>query len=281
MIGFSICNELFKGWSLSEVFSYVGKLGYHAVELAPFTFTDDVREVSSSKRKAIRRLAAQHGLKVAGLHWLLVKPEGLHINHPNPDVRQKTIEYLKHLGFFCRDLGGEILVFGSPRQRTVLPDVTYEDAWEWTVEAFKECAEYLTDYDVTLCIEPLRSELTNFITTVEEALKLIDEVAKPNFKLILDVYFMSGTRRPIREQILLGARHLKYFHANDDNRGGPSFGSVDYGEVADSLKQVGYSGYVSVEVLRDEDNPMYVARKSLETLGKFFESSKEYLYTCK
>ncbi|MBS7611890.1 sugar phosphate isomerase/epimerase [Candidatus Bathyarchaeota archaeon] len=268
---FSICNELFKGWSLSEVFNFVSKLGYHAVELAPFTFTDDVREVHPSKREAIRKLAVQHGLEVTGLHWLLVKPEGLHINHPNPNIRQRTIEYLKCLGVFCRDLGGEILVFGSPRQRMVLPNVTYEDAWKWTVEAFKECTEYLLDYNVILCIEPLRSELTNFITTVKEALRLIDEVAKPNFKLILDVYFMSGTGRPIREQILLGARHLKYFHANDDNKGGPGFGSIDYREVADSLKQVGYSGYVSVEVLRDEADPIYVARKSLETLKKFFE----------
>jgi sugar phosphate isomerase/epimerase len=122
-----------------------------------------------------------------------------------------------------------------------------------------------------LCIEPLRSELTNFITTIEEALKLIDEVAKPNFKLILDVYFMSGAGRPIKDQIILGAKHLRHFHGNDDNRGGPGFGSVDYGEVADALKQVKYSGHVSVEVLRDENDPVYVAGKSLETLRKFFE----------
>ncbi len=277
MIKFSICNELFKNWSLPEVFNLVGKLGYHAVELAPFTIADDVREISPSKREAIRKLAAQHGLEIAGLHWLLVKPEGLHINHPNPDVRRKTIEYLKHLGVFCRDLGGRILVFGSPKQRMVLPNVTYEDAWEWTVEAFKECAEYLADYDVTLCIEPLRSESTNFITSVEEALRLIDEVAKPNFKLILDVYFMSGIGRPIGGQILLGARHLKHFHANDDNRGGPGFGSVDYREVADSLMRAEYSGYISVEVLRDEADPVYVARKSLETLKKSFGKFKEYV----
>lgn len=272
MVKFSICNELFKGWSLPEVFSCIRKLGYHAVELAPFTLTDDVRKIPISKREAIRGLANQNGLEVAGLHWLLVKPEGLHINHPNPEVRQRTVEYLKCLGVFCRDLGGRILVFGSPRQRLVLPNVTYEDAWEWTVEAFKDCAEYLSDYDVILCIEPLRNELTNFITTIEEALKLIDEVAKPNFKLILDVYFMSGAGRPIKDQIILGAKHLRHFHANDDNKGGPGFGSVDYREVADALRQVKYSGYVSVEVLRDENDPVYVASKSLETLRKFFET---------
>lgn len=267
---FSICNELFKGWSLSDIFNFISKLGYHAIELAPFTIADDIREVPPSKREAIRRLAIQYGLEVVGLHWLLVKPEGLHINHPDPAVRQKTVEYLKCLGVFCRDLGGEIMVFGSPGQRIILPSVKYEDAWEWTVEAFRECTEYLADYNVTLCIEPLRSELTNFITTVEEALKLIDEVAKPNFKLILDVYFMSGAGRSIREQILLGARHLKHFHANDDNRGGPGFGSVDYREIADSLKQIGYTSYISVEVLRDENDPVYVARKSLENLRNFF-----------
>lgn len=270
MIRFAICNELFKGWGFEDVCRYVAGLGYHAVEVAPFTLAEDVRSIEGAKREELRRTVSRYGLKVAGLHWLLVKPEGLHINHPDPEVRSKTVEYLKALAEFCGDLGGNVMVFGSPRQRNVLPDVSYKDAWRWTVEAFREASEYASDYGVVICIEPLRRSLTNFVTTVEEALRLIEDVNRPNFRLILDVYFMSGSGRPIREQIISGSKYLSHVHANDDNRGGPGFGSVDYREVADALREIGYQGYVSVEVLQEEDDPGRVARISLENLKRFF-----------
>ena len=270
MVKFAICNELFKGWGFEDVCRYVAGLGYHAVEVAPFTLTDDVRSIAKSKREGLKRIISRYGLKVAGLHWLLVKPEGLHINHPDPEVRTETVDYLKALAEFCGDLGGEVMVFGSPRQRNVLPGVSHGDAWRWTVDAFKEASEHASEHGVVICIEPLRGELTNFITTVEEALRLIEDVNHPNFRLILDVYFMSGAGRPIREQILMGSRYLSHVHANDDNRGGPGFGSVDYREVAGALREIGYEGYVSVEVLREEENPGEVARVSLENLKRFF-----------
>lgn len=270
MIRFAICNELFKDWLFEDICRYVSKLGYQAIEIAPFTLADDVRSIDKAKREGLRRTVSRYGLEVAGLHWLLVKPEGLHINHPNPEVRLKTVDYLKALAVFCGDLGGRVMVFGSPMQRKILPGVPYEDAWDWTVESFREASEYALDYGVLICIEPLRKELTNFITTVEDALKLIEDVNRPNFRLILDVYFMSGTGRPIRDQILLGSKYLSHVHANDDNRGGPGFGSVDYKEVAEALKEVKYQGYVSVEVLREEEDPGRVARISLENLKRFF-----------
>ena len=270
MVRFAICNELFKGWSFEEVCRYVAELGYEAVEIAPFTLTDDVRRFSRSKREEIRRIVSRYGLEVTGLHWLLVKPEGLHINHPDPSVRRRTVEYLKELAKFCGELGGRVMVFGSPKQRDVLPGVSFEDAWEWAVEGFKECCEYASNYGVTICMEPLRRELTNFVNTVEEAVRLIEHVNHPNFRLILDVYSMSGVGKPIGDQIRAGAKYLSYLHANDDNKGGPGFGSIDYREVVKALHDIGYEGYVSVEVLRDEPDPAEVARVSLETLKRFF-----------
>ena len=99
---------------------------------------------------------------------------------------------------------------------------------------------------------------------------MIEDVNHPNFRLILDVYSMSGVKTPIREQICAGSKYLSHFHANDDNKGGPGFGSVDYGEIVEALKDIGYEGYVSVEILKDEPNPIEAARLSLKNLKRFF-----------
>ena len=71
-----ICNELFQGWPIAQIFEYAARLGYGGVEIAPFTLADSVRDISSGKRKEIRRAAEEQGIEIIGLHWLLVKPEG-------------------------------------------------------------------------------------------------------------------------------------------------------------------------------------------------------------
>ena len=113
----SICNELFQGWPIEKVFDYAAQLGYDGVEIAPFTFGDSVTEISPSRRKAIRRAAENSGVEIVGLHWLLVKPEGLYINHPDEIIRIRTQEYIEALIHFCADVGGKLLVHGSPRQK--------------------------------------------------------------------------------------------------------------------------------------------------------------------
>jgi sugar phosphate isomerase/epimerase len=101
---FAICNEIFKGWKIEDVFGYAGRLGYHGVEIAPFTLADSVTDIPAVERQRIRESAAAAGIEIVGLHWLLVKPEGLYINHPDSGIRQRTAKYLCELVDFCGDL---------------------------------------------------------------------------------------------------------------------------------------------------------------------------------
>jgi sugar phosphate isomerase/epimerase len=97
----SICNELFQGWSIERVFDYAAQLGYDGVEISPFTLADSVLDVSPKRREAIRHAAEKSGVKIVGLHWLLVKPEGLYVNHPDEIIRIRTQEYIEALIHFC------------------------------------------------------------------------------------------------------------------------------------------------------------------------------------
>src|SRR5260221_14541977 len=94
---FAICNEIFRSWQLDDVFAYASKLGYDAVEIAPFTLADSVTEVAAKDRKEIREMAARHRIEIAGIHWVLVKPEGLYINHPDREIRERTADYFCEL----------------------------------------------------------------------------------------------------------------------------------------------------------------------------------------
>src|SRR6266436_1423081 len=128
-IKFAICNEIFRDWKLDDTLSYARRLGYSAVEIAPFTLADSVTDISSTDRQKIRDSAARIGIEIAGIHWVLVKPEGLYINHIDATIRERTSLYFRELVDFCADIGGKVIVVGSPKQRNVLPGFSAEQAW--------------------------------------------------------------------------------------------------------------------------------------------------------
>lgn len=270
----SICNELFQGWPIERVFDYAAQLGYDGVEISPYTLADSVTEISSSRRKAIRRAAENSGIEIVGLHWLLVKPEGLYINHPDEFIRIKTQEYMEALIHFCADLGGKILVHGSPHQRTVQEGWKFDESWERAKETFRTCLEIARKRNVIYCIEPLSSTRTNFINSVEEASRLVREIRHPNFKMVFDCRCASAQEKSITEALIraLDSRMLRHVHVNDENGRGPGFGKTNFAPILKTLVKNGYRGYISVEVYDFNPDPQTIASRSLGYLRGILET---------
>lgn len=267
---FGICNEIFKDWKIDDVFTYCAKIGYDAVEIAPFTLAKYVTEIPAAERQRIRESAARAGVAISGIHWVLVQAEGMYLTSPEVETRRRTAEYFGALVDFCADLGGKVIVVGSPKQRSLLPGVTPAQAWEWAQEVFRPAVRRAEQRGVTICFEPLPAEDTDFVNTAEEAVRFTWELASPAFKVILDVRAMSHEAKPV-PQILRETRgEFAYVHANDKNLKGPGFGDVDFVPIAAALREVGYDGVVSVEVFKFDEGPEAIATRSLAYLRRVF-----------
>ncbi len=269
-MNFAICNEIFSGWKIEDVFARASRLGYHGVEIAPFTLANSVTDIPAAERSRIRQSAAQHAVEIVGIHWVLVKPEGLYINHPEPGIRRRTSEYFCDLVNFCADLGGRVMVVGSPKQRHLLPGVASEQAEAWALDTFRPSVKLAEDRGVTICFEPLAPVETNFINTAAEAIRFTRRLGSPRFEIILDVKAMCSESTPIPQIIRESWPRFAHFHANDKNLKGPGFGEVDFQPIAAALKEVGYTGYVSVEVFNFEEGAETIAARSLEYLARVF-----------
>src|SRR2546427_6400589 len=267
---FAICNEIFKGWKLEDTLAYAARIGYDGVELAPFTIADSVTDISAVDRQKIRDAAARIGIEIAGIHWVLVKPEGLYINHPDRTIRARTGRYFCDLVDFCADLGGKVMVVGSPKQRNVFSGVLPEQATEWAVETFRDAVAQAEQRQVMICFEPLAPAETNFINTAREAIEFVQRLPSPSFQIILDVKAMCSESKPVPQLIRESWPHFAHFHANDKNLKGPGFGEVDFKPIANALKEVGYGGFVSVEVFNFDEGAEVIATKSLEYLKRAF-----------
>lgn len=265
---YAICNETFEGWPLAKACDFAAACGYTGLEVAPFTLAPLAADVSTAQRGEIRRTIARAGLDCVGLHWLLAKTEGFHVAHPDPAVRDRTVDYLGDLARLCHDLGGRVLVFGSPKQRSLLPGVTAEQALGHIHEVFSRLVPVLETTDTVVALEPLAPVETDVLTTAAETCRLIERIGSPHVRLHLDVKAMASEAEAIPEIILASARHLEHFHANDPNLQGPGFGAMDFTPIFTALDEVRYAGWVSVEVFDYAPGPERLARESIDYMRR-------------
>lgn len=264
---FAICQELFESTPWEDQCRVIADIGYTGVELAPFSITDDLASVPDSRLAHIRSVATNHGLEIIGLHWLLAKTEGLHLTSPDPDVQARTVAYLRLLARTCAALGGRVLVFGSPQQRNLLPEVSTEQAMEIAASVFREATAEFAACDVRLCMEPLTKKETDFVNTCAEAVELIQRVDHPSFVLHQDVKAMLGAESDSVVSLIHQYRDIcGHFHVNDTNLLGPGMGETDFAPILQALYDVDYSGWVSVEVFDYSPGAEQIARQSLQCM---------------
>src|SRR3954447_16434691 len=101
---------------------FAHKIGYQGIEIAPYTLAPTVNQISAAERAELRKAAERIGIEICGIHWVLIGAEGMYLNHPNTPVQSRTRQYLRDLVDFCADIGGKIMVVGSPKQRMVMQE---------------------------------------------------------------------------------------------------------------------------------------------------------------
>jgi len=260
---FAICNETFEGWDHERVCRFVAETGYTGLEIAPFTLAPLITDVLPQRRKELRRQAESCGLSIIGLHWLLAKTQGFMLTAPDAETRKRTAIYLIELIRACRDLGGDILVLGSPMQRQIPPGHTRDHAEDFAADTLGQVLNDLEKSGVYLCLEPLAPAEADFLQTAAEGLKLRDRLGHPHVQLHLDTKAMSSEKQAVPAVIREFHSWMKHFHANDANRRGPGFGDTDFVPIFRALKDVNYQGWVSVEVFDYTPDPETIARESI------------------
>ncbi len=271
---YAICNETFEGWGHPRVCRYIADLGYTGLEIAPFTLASLITDVSPDRRQQMRQEAEDNGVEIVGLHWLLAKTQGLHLTSNDSAVRQRTAEYLVELAKCTHDLGGDLMVFGSPAQRRIPANTSHAQATDNALDTFRRAAPGIADQDVRVCLEPLSPPDADFMNTAREAAAILDALAHPSFCLHLDVKAMSTDEAPATELIRRHISRLGHFHANDPNLRGPGFGAADFVPIFKTLLEVRYQGWVSVEVFDYTPDPETIARESLRYMRECEHKAK-------
>jgi sugar phosphate isomerase/epimerase len=250
----ALCNEVLRPMPFEEQCSLAARLGYDAMEVAPFTLKDDPLQIGDAQAKEYARIAHDHGLTISGLHWLLVAPEGLSIVSADRAQRERTVRVMERMVELCAMLGGRYLVHGSPKQRSVPEGSSAAEAWERARDCLAQAARRAEACQMIYCLEPLSPRETDFVNTVEDAVRMVAEIGSPGLKTMIDCSAAGQAEHVSVPDLIerwVPTGHIAHVQVNDPNRRGPGQGEMRFGAILRSLlkmqDQGHYGGILAVE----------------------------------
>ena len=272
----ALCNEVLGGMALERQCEYAAALGYDGLEIAPFTLSTSPEKISTADAAKIRATVEASGLVVTGLHWLLVKPEGLSLTDPDAAVRTRTLAVMTHLIGLCAELGGAVLVHGSPKQRQIAPGETHAIALARLQDALAQVALAAARVGVIYCIEPLSRRETELVNTIAEAAELVRSIDHPNLRTMIDCSAAGLTETDSIPSLIerwLPTGLIAHVQVNDPNRRGPGQGEMKFAPILAALKRHDYAGVIAVEPFDYSPDGPAVAAFSAGYLRGLMEAS--------
>jgi D-psicose/D-tagatose/L-ribulose 3-epimerase len=266
---YALCNESLQEFSWPEQCEIIGNAGYDGVEIASFTLVKEgVQELTPAIRKQMVQDMKNAGIECAGLHWLLTPPpQGLHFTTPDQQIRQKTIGYLDQLIDFCGDMGGKIMVFGSPPQRSTKQGISVEEATGYFADGLAQVADHAKARGVTILIEPLPQNSTDVVNTLAEALSIIKKINHPAISTMFDFHNTLDETEPFVDLIVKYYEHIQHIHVQ--NMDGTLITSdnipQDFIPVFQKLKELNFKKWVSLEVFDFKPGGKFIAEESMKT----------------
>lgn len=197
-------------------------------------------------------------------------PGDLHLTGPEADM-ERAVAYARKAFERGAMIGMQYFVLGSGRARSIPEGFDRAEGRAQFVELCKKIAPYAEKAGITIVIEPLRSQETNFINTVHEGYEIVREVGHPALCVLADFYHMTQESEGPESIIEAGAA-LRHCHiAEDEGRQAPGTGGQDFTPYFKALKAIGYKGNISIECRwNDIDSQMAPAiaemKRQMETI---------------
>ncbi len=229
------------------------QLGFDFIELLVPEPDDDLNPAE------VRRICEGEGLDI-----VLAARVNLQRSIASEDAanRQGGLDYLK----FCIDaadqVGARIIggpLYGEPLVFAGRPPFSWtadqiETRAKRTIDGLAQVAPIAASAGKVFGLEPLNRFETDIVNTTSQAIRIVDAVGSAGLGVMLDTFHMNMEERSIPDAIRATGGRLVHFQANENHRGFPGTGNMDWTAIARALHQAGYQGPVSLEPFRREDD---------------------------
>jgi sugar phosphate isomerase/epimerase len=232
------------------------ELGFDAVEVFP-------PEPDAIDPAELRALLDDNGLSLAavgtGAGWVKHK---LSLTSPDEAIRAKAVAFIERVMDFAAQFEAPAII-GSMQGRAA-DTVTKPVALRYLGNALFKLDEHAADLGTTLLYEPLNRYETNLINTLADGAQFLAASGMRNVKLLADLYHMNIEEANLAAALRQAGSFVGHVHFADSNRKAAGLGHTDFAPIVTALREVGYSGYLSAEVLPLPDSDA-AAKQTIET----------------
>lgn len=243
--------------------SKAASLGFAAIELFPADATEvDARTLRQVLHRNRLRLAAVG----TGAGWVRRR---LTLTSPDPAVRHQATQFIAALV----DLAGSFeapAILGSMQGR-VEEGVSRDQALAWLSQALEQLGPRAAAHGAPLLLEPLNRYESNLLNTVEQTVAFLHPLRTRNIRILADLFHMNIEEASIADALLKAGPLLGHVHFADSNRRAIGFGHTDIRPAINALRELGYTGYLSAEILPLPDADT-AARQTIERFRSLFPS---------
>lgn len=235
-------------------------LGFDAVEIFP-------PNASGVDRAELTELLDRHKLRVAavgtGGGWVVQR---LTLTHPELAVRTQARDFVREIIDLASGFGAPAII-GSIQGRCE-GAVSHQQAAAWLGESLEDLGKHAADHGQMLLYEPLNRYETNLFNRVPDAARFLDTLQTRNVRILADLFHMNLEESSIPDALRAAVRHLGHVHFADSNRRAIGLGHSDVLPVIEVLREIGYQGYLSGEVLPLPDSDV-AARQTIESFRHY------------
>jgi len=242
---------------LPAAFALAGEAGFDDVEL--FLPGPDFISIPE-----VRSLAETHGLGIAaiGTGAGMVK-HGLSLTDPSLEMRVAALDFIEQMIAFGGRLGAPAIL-GSMQGKWG-GEASKDQALEWLADALRIAGRTAAKFNVPFIYEPLNRYETNLINRLSDGAAFIEAHSLENIVLLADLFHMNIEETDLAASIHAAARHIGHVHYADSNRQAMGHGHTDPAPIIAALRQIGYTGHLSAEILPLPD-PATAARQTLKSI---------------
>jgi len=280
----SCTGNTYGRWGLEDTIESISRLGYDGIQVLaerPHLYPPDF---DKNLRMKVKNLLEKNNLHVSALdachflsrQYLMMDARTYRWpSEPEPnfgarslELRQARIEYTNQTIDLAVDLGTDkVVTFAGP----VVCDP--DEGWNYVVEGLSECAEYAKQRKVYLLVE---TASRGFCATPEETMQVINAINSPWLGVNLDVGHMCFLGIDPSEAIRKVSKRMMHVHIEDIKGRNhfhliPGTGDIDFKAVIQTLVEVGYSGFLAVEIYTQAHNPEYASREAIKYMKTLFK----------
>ncbi len=273
----SFSSNAFKKFSLDNSIREISKIGYKGVEILcdiPHAYPP---QFSEEQAKKIKNLISDLNIGISNLNAFTLYAIG-NVYHPSwieadNKLREIRVKHTVDCIYLARKLGAKNLSTepGGPinRQKTALESSALLKIFADGLKKVKHIAE---ENSIKILVEPEPSLL---IENSQQFLQLMKIICSDYIKLNFDIGHFYCVKEDPSETILKLIDYIEHFHLSDisNNRVHyhliPGLGSIDFEKIFDTIKKIGYKGFVTVELYPYQDNPIEVAKQAYNYLKVF------------